>query len=966
MEPSGSAAPDPSPVAGPKKHRRKRPAKKPVKPVKPVSAPPTDSRVAVQPPAVVAALASRPVASPVVQRHGFAPHFPVEVARQLLSRSPADFVRGPFRINAKSYQDAFVSHPDPQCPDIHIRGLIDRNRAMHGDEVVVRLRARDQWHTLPERITEYLAELRALTSPDAALLAAAHYPEAPEAPPASAAAEADVVVESVRQLRLTDPGVDPEPAQTVLTQFQARFREHGGGREFYPLAAVQAHPKWAQFLQPTAEVLCILDPKHTRLAAGRLRKYNDHNPNYALFAPEDSRVPRMKVARADCPPDFFARPDDFTDLLFIGQIIQWEQPNAASGKIVKTLGDYSDVHVITEGILDELQVDCSEFPEAIKDALPAIPYVIPESEIQARRDFRDECVFTIDPMTARDLDDALSVIPMSGQRVKIAVHIADVSHFVTQNSLVDEIARERSTSVYLVQRVIPMLPRTLCEDLCSLNPAEDRLTFSVEWILDENANILEEWMGKTVIRSCAKLAYEHAQSMLDHPNQEWTTEEMPSVESPWTYQDLSTRVTLLNQMALKLRAKRVEAGALRLDNPTLAFSLDGETGLPQGYKLYEHRHSNKLIEEFMLFANISVAKKLKAAIPELAVLRCHPPPKPRFLDGLVRKLARFGVPLDGNSSHAIAQSVTQYEANHTRSERQLFLNMISKSMELAMYVCAGCCEDHQLRHYALAQDLYTHFTSPIRRYPDILVHRLLQSVLTNEVPNWDKNEVRKWLMHCNDKKVAAKRASDQSAQVYLAMFIKMCGPITADAIVMDVGDKSFDVLIPTMAVVKRIFLDKLEGCESKLVKTHNPYLVLKWKPKLPEFPGAKVENVTLFSQISVTAFYDQKPHQFRVVMNRHDEDHRILEVFLAQTVEVHLFDLNVLRDIYVHEDLDIPISGSETFQELLGLNLLKAFLFRILEVLFLRFGQNDVASDDFRAWTSITPSAEDLTSPMTI
>nr|KAF6494549.1 DIS3 like 3'-5' exoribonuclease 2 [Rousettus aegyptiacus] len=250
-----------------------------------------------------------------------------------------------------------------------------------------------------------------------------------------------------------------------------------------------------------------------------------------------------------------------------------------------------------------------------------------------------DCVFTIDPSTARDLDDALSCKPLAdGNAYEVGVHIADVSYFVPEESDLDKVAAERATSVYLVQKVVPMLPRPLCEELCSLNPMTDKLTFSVIW-------------------------------------------------------------TLTPEGKLKL-----------------AFTLDHETGLPQGCHIYEYQDSNKLVEEFMLLANMAVAHKIYRAFPERAVLRRHPPPQTKMLSDLQEFCDQMGLPMDFSSAGALNKSLTKLFGNdeYSLARKEVLTNMCSRPMQMAQYFCSGVLQDQeQFRHYALNVPLYTHFTSPI-------------------------------------------------------------------------------------------------------------------------------------------------------------------------------------------------------------------------------------------------------------
>ena len=250
---------------------------------------------------------------------------------------------------------------------------------------------------------------------------------------------------------------------------------------------------WQQFVRKTGKVVSILEKKNSRCTVGYLKLFQDKNPNFALFSPIDNRFPRLKIAKNHCPPEFFTRPQDFEEYLFLAKLIQWDQISYGLGTLEQRLGSDKDIDARTKGILLENSIDFEDFPKNIEENLPDLPFKIPGNEIQKRRDFRQNCVFTIDPLTARDLDDALSIEQLKDNTYKVAVHIADVSYFVQDKTALDKEAENRATSVYLVQKVIPMLPRTLCEHLCSLNPGEDRLTFSVEWILSPQGEILDTW-----------------------------------------------------------------------------------------------------------------------------------------------------------------------------------------------------------------------------------------------------------------------------------------------------------------------------------------------------------------------------------------------------------------------------------------------------------------------------------------
>ena len=637
----------------------------------------------------------------------------------------------------------------------------------------------------------------------------------------------------------------------------------------YSVFSVLKHSTWEKdgFVQKTGKVVAIREFKHSRVAAGTIKHMSDKNPRFFLFSPTDSRVPRMKIPMSEAPQNFQSRPEDFAGMMFVARIVKWEMVNNALGTIERSLGHSSDIAVRTEGLLLENNIDYAEFSPEVIANLPDNyqTWTIPQQELKRRRDFRDECVFTIDPLTARDLDDALSVTKEENGLYRVGVHIADVSYFVKAGTALDKVAGERSTSTYLVEKVVPMLPRPLCENLCSLNPAEDRLTFTVEWTINSDAQIVSEWFGRTVIRSCTKLAYEHAQSMIDQPGEE--LENLPDIQAPYTVRDISDKVNMLQMLAVKLRAKREQAGALRLDQPKLCFSLNHETGLPDGFKLHEHRHSNKLIEEFMLLANMAVAHKIYTTYTDIAVLRRHPPPKADMLDKVVDQLGCLGVDINSSTALTLAQSIARIkDSEGTEEEKKSKLacvtSLCSKPMELARYFCTGLYNPEDFHHFALNVPLYTHFTSPIRRYPDIMVHRLLDAAITMRRPSWDPVEVQQATEHCNDKRLAAKRVSEASGELFLALFIAECGPLSQPGVVIQVMDHSLDVLILQMGVVKRVYVDRLGVSRHCYRRSQGiSYLDLWWE-------GGGMMTLTLLSQVGLVLSKGDRDFEFIAVIEK--------------------------------------------------------------------------------------------------
>ncbi|XP_068219818.1 uncharacterized protein Dis3l2 isoform X3 [Palaemon carinicauda] len=632
--------------------------------------------------------------------------------------------------------------------------------------------------------------------------------------------------------------------------FKTRVAEHMPN-----VMQVMRLPVWEKFVQKTAHVVYIVTRKHPRTAAGTLKLFADKNPHLALFSPNDYRIPRLKIPMVQCPPDFIVRHQDYLSRIFLAKIVEWNEPKFAFGALVRDIGQVGDIEAETEALLMENDVDYSEFPEAVTKDLPSIPWSIPPQEIEKRTDLRNDCIFTIDPATARDLDDAMSCQPLPSGNFRVGVHIADVSFFIPEETPLDVMASERATSIYLTQKVIPMLPRVLCEHLCSLNPGEDRLAFSVIWELSPRGEVIGEWFGRTVIRSCVKLSYDHAQTMIEDPQKEWAEDEIPKITGGYTPRDISKVVNNLHAIAKHLRTKRFDEGALRLDQVKIAFCLDHETGMPNGYYEYIIKDSNRLIEEFMLLANMAVAHKIYNSYPNIAVLRRHPPPLEKPMETLKSVLKRIDIQLDIESAGALQRSLHHYVGNdkYALNRFQVIVSLCSKPMQNAKYFCAGLLKNEPFSHYALNVPLYTHFTSPIRRYADVMVHRILAAVVE---PSRYQPTVRSQMQlqriteRCNDRKQTGKIVQEVSGELYLSLFIKQVKEMVEEGMVTMVLDHAFDVLILRMGVIKRVYLDKLPLKFHLTKHESGKSLHLTWNAE-GDLP-IQEQRISLFTLVSVT------------------------------------------------------------------------------------------------------------------
>jgi len=395
----------------------------------------------------------------------------------------------------------------------------------------------------------------------------------------------------------------------------------------------------------------------------------------------------------------------------IVQIEEWpEGQKNPIGKVVDILGQAGDNTTEMHAILAEFGLPY-KYPAAVEKAADRIPEEIPQEEIDKREDFRQVLTFTIDPRDAKDFDDALSAQRLANGNWEIGVHIADVTHYVKPESIIEREAQERATSVYLVDRTIPMLPERLSNLICSLRPNEEKLCFSVIFEMDENAVVKNYRIVRTVINSDRRFTYEEAQQIIE-------TGEGDHKEA----------VLALNELAKKLRAKRFQDGAINFDRYEVKFEID-ETGKPLSVYFREAKDANKLIEEFMLLANRKVAEFVglaeKGKTKKTFVYRVHESPNPEKMENFAAFIRRFGYKLktEGNQSD-ISKGINQLlDSAQGKPEENLIETLAIRAMQKARY------STENVGHYGLAFKYYSHFTSPIRRYPDMMAHRLLERYL---------------------------------------------------------------------------------------------------------------------------------------------------------------------------------------------------------------------------------------------
>jgi len=440
-------------------------------------------------------------------------------------------------------------------------------------------------------------------------------------------------------------------------------------------------------------------------------------------------------------------------------ITDWpENSKNPFGKITQVLGKPGDHNTEIHSILLEYGLPYKFDQEVEKDA-GSLSLEITKEEISKRRDMRADLTFTIDPKDAKDFDDALSFTKLENGNYEIGIHIADVSHYVQPNTILDKEAYNRATSVYLVDRVVPMLPEILSNGACSLRPNEEKLTFSAVFEINENAQILNEWFGRTVTYSDKRFAYEEAQVIIE-TEKNFIPDNTSITNESYYVPDTIVEATLkLNALAKILRKKRMKEGAISFDRVEVKFNLD-ENANPTGVFFKESKDANKLIEEFMLLANRKVAefigKEKSKPTNKTFIYRVHDEPDIEKLAALQNIVYNFGYKMNTLTRESTTESLNKLLNDvHGKPESNMIETLAIRTMSKAVYTT------NNIGHYGLAFDYYSHFTSPIRRYPDVMTHRLLQYYLEGgKSPNQDDYETK--CKHSSKQEELASKAERQS------------------------------------------------------------------------------------------------------------------------------------------------------------------------------------------------------------
>ncbi|KAL2685126.1 hypothetical protein Neosp_006222 [[Neocosmospora] mangrovei] len=698
--------------------------------------------------------------------------------------------QGIFNVSPYNYLEGSIKVPAFPKP-LLILGRENINRAVDGDVVVVEVLPQDQWKEPSTKIIEE----EAITKNENA--------DVEESQDLVSEKERKALQEQVKKTQKGFSEGRPQPTAKVVGVIKRNWRQYVGH----------------------------IDPSSASKASSQGRKQDS-----VFLIPMDKKIPKIRL-----------RTRQVSDLLgkrLLVTIDAWERDSRHPiGHFVRSLGELETKAAETEALLLEWDVQYRPFPKTVLDCLPKeghdwkVPASVEDPGWRQREDLRGLLICSIDPPGCQDIDDALHARKLPNGNFEVGVHIADVSHFVKPANAMDTEASIRGTTVYLVDKRIDMLPPLLGTDLCSLKPYVERYAFSVLWELDDNADIVSARFTKSVIKSREAFSYEQAQLRIDDDSQQ---------------DDLTKGMRMLLALSKKLKQKRMDAGALSLSSPEVKVQTESETSDPIDVKTKQLLDTNSLVEEFMLFANVSVAAKIYEAFPQTAILRRHAaPPKTNF-DELANQLrTKRGLELRTDSSKALADSLDQCVDAKEPFFNTLVRIMATRCMMSAEYFCSGTQAYPEFRHYGLASEIYTHFTSPIRRYADLLAHRQLAAAIDYEAvhPNVrSRGRLEAVCKNINVRHRNAQMAGRASIAYYVGQALK--GKVAEEeAFVMKIFSNGFVVLVPRFGIEGLIRLRDLAEPEPEADFDPETFTLTT--------KGSREVHVELFQKVKVRV-HDEK------------------------------------------------------------------------------------------------------------
>jgi protein SSD1 len=765
----------------------------------------------------------------------FTPYLPQANLPALLSNG--QLVSGILRVNKKNRSDAYVTCAELDA-DIFICGSKDRNRALEGDFVAIELLDVDEvWTQKREKeekkkrkdITDTRSGDKVSRSdsgangdnqqvgPDGSIRRRGSLRQRP-----TQKKNDDVEVEGQSLLLVEEDEISDEQKPLYAGHVVAVI-ERVAGQMFSGTLGLLRPSSQATKEKQEAE-RAARDGGH-----GRQSDRHQDKPKIVWFKPTDKRVPLIAIPTEQAPRDFVEKHQDYANRIFVACIKRWPITSLHPfGTLVEQLGEMGDLKVETDALLRDNNFAADEFSEAVLKNVGWEDWTTTsegDTLFASRRDFRDEKTFTIHPTGTKELADAFHMKKLADGKIELGIHVADIAHFVKQNSLVDREAKKRGTGVYLMNRVVNMLPSRLSTDVCSLLPGQERLVVSVVFQVDPSTGAVDDnvWIGKGVIKSSGKLTYDDVDATLngnsDLPLEGATADE----------------IRLLGSITTKFKEARYGNRATNIPSLRLLYQLDDEN-MPVEHNIFDSSPTHELIEELSHKANFFVARKVYAAMPDKAFLRRQAVPNSRRLQSFVDRMNRLGFDIDPTSSGTLQASLFKIQDLDLRKGME---TVLVKAMQRAKYFVAGNLTEEQRQHYALNLPIYAHFTNPTRRYADILVHRQLDSILSEGAIEFseDVETLTKTAEQCNNKKDSAHNAQEQSVHIESCRVMdkkrqELGGDLISEGIVLCVYESAFDVLLPEFGFEKRVHCDQLPLKKAEFRK-ETRVLELYWEKGVP-------------------------------------------------------------------------------------------------------------------------------------
>lgn len=808
----------------------------------------------------------------------FTPYLPQATLPALLGEG--QLVSGILRVNKKNRSDAYVSTQDGLLDaDIFICGSKDRNRALEGDLVAIELLDVDEvWSQKREKEEKKkrkdITDTRSGstnggnqnnhntddTNTEGGLRRRGSLRQRP-----TQKKNDDVEVEGQSLLLVEEEEINDEQKPLYAGHVVAVIERVAG----------QMFSGNLGLLRPSSQA--TKEKQEAERAARDGGRQHDNRqqekPKIVWFKPTDKRVPLIAIPTEQAPRDFVEKHQDYADRIFVACIKRWPITSLHPfGTLVEQLGRMGDLKVETDALLRDNNFPTDDFSEAVLRSVGLQDWSLSKEEetvIAARRDFRDEKTFTLDMDGSAELSNAVHVKTLPDGKVEIGVHIPDVTHFVKANSLVDREARKRGTAVHLVNKTCALLPPKLFAEVCSLIPGEERLTVSVVFSVNTQTGAVAEgdtWIGKGIIKSGGKLALSEIDNALSgdgdftHSAVEQRDLQILNVSVsilPYVVQSLNPS----QGVAQKFRETRLGGGGEPIAPLRLIHQLDDEN-IPIKNNIFDSTSAMELVEELMHKTNTYVAQRLADGLPEKALLRRQAAPNPRRLRTFVDRMTALGYEIDSASSGALQNSLFKLDDDEIRKGME---TLLVKSLQPAKYYIAGKTAKQLWPHFALNLPLYTHFTSPTRRYADILVHRQLETVLSEGKIEFgeDLDALVKTVESCNTRKESAQNAQEQSIHIEACRVMDKArqeveGELISEGIVLCVYESAFDVLIPEWGFEKRVHCDQLPLKKAEYRKEKR-VLELYWEKGVtssayvPEDERPKAANSMRMSNAMVAA-----------------------------------------------------------------------------------------------------------------